>query len=1106
MDEHKRFIIDTIYNARGLKTYTQDMNRARRVAKVFGIGLSKQAKILEKTTSQSYNKQGDAVRRTTTIMEDQGKKVRTVYDQIGKKVKIVNGTFTKSQGALSKTGNELKKLVTRAGLVIPVWLLLRGAMMATLRVIKESIKFMVEWEYQLAQIRLVGDSTEAQINNLSSSLLRLSTSLGISNGLLGEGAKLFIQQGRAIEEIVPLMESTAKLSLLTGRTIVQSVEDLTAVLKAYKLEASDASSIVDLITATMLKHAITASDLASAYKATASTAEALGVSLASLTGFVTAIKVVTRDTGTKVGTALRTMFSRISTSSAESLQKLTQVPFYLDKMGKTTSKVTPRMRNMSTIISEMALVFGTLENAQQSQIAKLIGGIRRQNQVFALFNNFTEAVEAQTDALLGLGKADEAIAKLTDTTKIGIEQLKGAWGEWVDVVGDTQIFKSSLDFIKNQILGAITLLDPARAFAIGFGQELRKQGELFVQEGKFVEGIEEIQKELLEMQEIASRTTDVFQLEQLAQRTRVYAKAFYEAFAEHGIEVPINPKLEDWKKLSKIIEQTMPELFELDVKAKVDLDTLNLKQQLLDLSETLRYTFQEKEIQNMNKAVYSLNPALKVLQKTVKGIEFIGARKSLEKLAKGMNLSKKEFKELEKAGQKVFKDNELEGFLNLLKKVDSISSDIVDVDQRRIDKIKELTTKAENHKKIQILEAEIKRKLNSFDREAIKLNLDRLTIVNGMLKILENIDNVTGSNQDNQIESLKTEKYKLEVLKDRNKLQAKQDILLNKLKVSGASKLQILIQELAYLEQINAHEDKRLEKQKQIAIERQNLEVTTLNTILQGQLGILKAQGASEIQIIKTRIEMEKKLGIEKKGLAYLKQQFEIQQAITKETKRTRQERQADLKAAIIKKRKEEFEADPFRQAEFKTQERRMESQAKEAGLTQEEIDAILRPTEDLEADLPQSMQDLVIENGVLSDSMFTLQGAIENLTNTILGKPVEFQGDLGLPSVTPLGEKGFTPTQEQYELQQLEKYKIPEDVLRARQEMKVTPKEPSKFVITIGETVFHIEGGTSEEVLEQIDKKIGSFKTELPAILAKKIKDANDPMGKAVGERIVGD
>ena len=87
MDETKRFIIDTIYNARGLKRYTADMNRARRVAKVFGIGLSKQAKILEKTTSMSWNKQGEAVKRTTTIMEDQGKRVRTVYDNLGQHIK-----------------------------------------------------------------------------------------------------------------------------------------------------------------------------------------------------------------------------------------------------------------------------------------------------------------------------------------------------------------------------------------------------------------------------------------------------------------------------------------------------------------------------------------------------------------------------------------------------------------------------------------------------------------------------------------------------------------------------------------------------------------------------------------------------------------------------------------------------------------------------------------------------------------------------------------------------------------------------------------------------------------------------------------------------------
>ncbi len=173
--------------------------------------------------------------------------------------------------------------------------------MAVCRMMSSGIKFLIEWEYQLAQIAIVGKATKSQLNALSGALLQVAKDFGVSYKDLGEASKLWAQQGRAIEEIIPLMKATAQLSKLTGQTTAQSVEDLTAILKAYNIEAKDSVTIIDGMTNAMLNHAITAQDLASAYKQVASTASALGVSFESLTGYITAIKAVTRDSGSKIG-------------------------------------------------------------------------------------------------------------------------------------------------------------------------------------------------------------------------------------------------------------------------------------------------------------------------------------------------------------------------------------------------------------------------------------------------------------------------------------------------------------------------------------------------------------------------------------------------------------------------------------------------------------------------------------------------------------------------------------------------------------------------------------------------------------------------------------
>ena len=85
------------------------------------------------------------------------------------------------------TGGDFMKALKRVAVVVPVWFLFRRVFTGVIETIQNGIKFLVEWEHQMAQVRLVGQGTAEEYQRLSNELLNLAKSYGISTKFLGQG-------------------------------------------------------------------------------------------------------------------------------------------------------------------------------------------------------------------------------------------------------------------------------------------------------------------------------------------------------------------------------------------------------------------------------------------------------------------------------------------------------------------------------------------------------------------------------------------------------------------------------------------------------------------------------------------------------------------------------------------------------------------------------------------------------------------------------------------------------------------------------------------------------------------------------------------------------
>jgi len=759
------------------------------------------------------------IRTFTTVLRGANGQLSTVTQNTvgaGRDFKVLNTTVKAGASGMRTFGDNLKTLVGRALLTIPVWLVLRSTVVALTQTFKSSLKFLIDWEYQLAQIRIVGKDSEESIQSLSRSMLSLASSLGISNALLGEGAKLFIQQGKSAKEVIPLLEATAKLSLLTGKTIVESVEDLTAVLNAYNLDAKSSISIVDSMTNVMLNNAITAGDLASAYKQVASSASVLGVSFSGLTGFITAIKEETRDAGGKIGLSLRTMFSRISTTSAEALQQMTGIPLFLDETNQATNRVTPTLRNLEDIISDISLVFDTMGNAQQAQVAKLVAGVRRTNQAIVLFKNFNTAIKSQTEALLGLGKADDAVAKLTDTTKLRITQLTNTWKEFIDTVVDTGAIKGTLDFLKNQIQGLTAILDMRGAVNRGIASELR-------QAGVEAQRVVDLSKNF---QELINRTTNLSrqlglaksasEIELIEHRIGIISKEIQEFNKLNptlAIDIKPTTNAEEFNK--QLLDQA-PKFVEFAVQGKITLERTELQGQIgqigSDIDKILKPIFNNlaREMHFSPKEAREFTDEFKALQ----GI--------ITKISESKMITKDEFELITKFSEKIkFSDDVALGLQRKFKNLDKIQGDLVNISSKEAKFRDEITKQVERDIKLRKTVQQVEEDLFNTEINGIQTGKIRKQILEEQLAILEREGQVLDDNLENQIETIRK-------TLEQNKAQEKRkglDLLVNNqlemLRTQGLLNSEILKAENIYRKQAKLQDTDNEKLARKLEIQRE---------------------------------------------------------------------------------------------------------------------------------------------------------------------------------------------------------------------------------------------------------------------------------------------
>lgn len=331
-------------------------------------------------------------------------KNRSALEEVNKSlsnIKLEN--FSKTMDTISK------KSETMANKLAPAAKVLTGVGVA-------SAGMSISFEDAIAKVSTIADTSEVALDDLTKSIVELSSETGISANEIAQNVYDAISAGQSTGDAVAFVAESTKLAKAGFAEAGQSLDILTTILNAYKMESSEATRVSDILVQTQNKGKVTVGELSQSMGKIIPTAKSVNVNLEQVSAgyaLMTSNGIKSAEATTYMSSMLNELGSS-GTKTSELLKKETGKSFQqLMSEGKSLGEIL-NVVNDSAKKNNLSLndMFGSAEAGKAALILAENAGKD--------FNNMLGEINQSA------GKTDEAYSKVNKTTG---QELKKAFND-----------------------------------------------------------------------------------------------------------------------------------------------------------------------------------------------------------------------------------------------------------------------------------------------------------------------------------------------------------------------------------------------------------------------------------------------------------------------------------------------------------------------------------------------------------------------------------------------------------------------------------------------------------------------------------------------------
>lgn len=349
---------------------------------------------------------------------------------------------------------------------------------------KQTLEAGMNFEQGMAQVAAVSGASAEDLDALTEKAKEMGESTKFSATESAEAFNYMAMAGWKTEDMLNGIEGIMSLAAASGSDLATTSDIVTDALTAMGYQAGDAGRLADVMAAASSNANTNVEMMGQTFQYAAPLVGAMGYSMED-TAKAIGLMANAGIKGTKAGTALRSMLSRLSAPPKECAEAM-------DDLGITLTDSEGNMKSLDQVMLDLRESFSEMSETEQTAAAKAIAGQEAMSGLLAIVNAAPADYQKLTKAVQ---ESEGAAASMADTMNDTVE-------------GQLTLLKSQIEGIEIQIYEKLTPalregLDKIKETlaAIDWGQMGTKLGDfankainLFVKIIDNAEGIIDIMK------------------------------------------------------------------------------------------------------------------------------------------------------------------------------------------------------------------------------------------------------------------------------------------------------------------------------------------------------------------------------------------------------------------------------------------------------------------------------------------------------------------------------------------------------------------------------------------------------------------------------------
>lgn len=402
-------------------------------------------------------------------LEDSGQSLRSYYNQMVQLGPAGTEAFLKVASSITQAELPLRRTNT---LMNELWVTMKNTMRWQLTSsvlhgfvgsLEQAYGYSKNLDRSLNEIRIVSEKSAEDMARFAEQANKAAKALSTTTTNYTDASLIYYQQGLTDQEVLDRTETTIKMANVAGTTAETASQQLTAIWNNFYDGSQSLEHYADVMVKLGAATASSSDEISEGIEKFAAVANTVGLSYEYAASALATVTAQTRESASVVGTAFRTLFSRIQgLAQGETLDDGTTLNKYsqaLATVGVQIKDTNGELKGMDEILDDLGSRWDTLARDQKIALAETVAGVRQWTQLIALMDHwdfFKENLAMAQDADGALEQQAEIYAESWEAAR---DRTKAAAEDIYDSLINPDFYIKVDDLITPLLSGTADVID-----------------------------------------------------------------------------------------------------------------------------------------------------------------------------------------------------------------------------------------------------------------------------------------------------------------------------------------------------------------------------------------------------------------------------------------------------------------------------------------------------------------------------------------------------------------------------------------------------------------------------------------------------------------------